>query len=55
MRQAGRKVRESARIQDVDLIADPNLEPTAENVDRLFLPVVNVKRGPPPGPTSTMK
>ena len=50
MRQAGREVRESARLEDVDLIADPDLELAGQDMDRLFLSVVDVQRRTPAGP-----
>ena len=55
VRNLGRQVGEAAFIELEELVADPDLEAPAQDVDRLLLLVVDVQRGPPCGATSTVK
>ena len=46
VRDLGRQVCEAALIELEDLLADPDLEAPAQDMDRLLLLVVDVQRGP---------
>ena len=41
-----RQVGKAALVELEELLADPDLEPPGQDMDRLLLPVVHVQRGP---------